>query len=266
MEERELLPSPVCSGDASSLEGCGASLPPVADPDRRCSWCGNALTGSRSDALTCSKQCRQTRWRFRQRYVAQVLSDSPLRMAYADPPYPGMSRKYYGDQQSYGGEVDHAELLASLVDRYDGWALSTSASTLQYVLSLCPRGVRVCAWVKPIGVSSKTFGLHNTWEPVIVQPGRSLRPGKRDWLAAQPARSGGALIGRKPIAFCAWLFEALGLLPGDELDDLFPGTGIVGRCWSEVCRAAVANDVASARVLCAARAQATIESYGELFD
>ena len=56
------------------------------------------------------------------------------------------------------------------------------------------------------------------------------------WLAAQPARGNGSLIGRKPEAFCVWMFELLGMVPGDQLDDLFPGTGIVGRCWAELSR------------------------------
>jgi hypothetical protein len=30
------------------------------------------------------------------------------------------------------------------------------------------------------------------------------------------------------------LFDALGMMPGDELDDLFPGTGIVSRAWAEL--------------------------------
>jgi len=49
-----------------------------------------------------------------------------------------------------------------------------------------------------------------------------------------PARFGGELPGRKPIAFCAWLFDCLGMVPGDTLDDLFPGTGIVARAWGEL--------------------------------
>lgn len=90
---------------------------------------------------------------------------------------------------------------------------------------------------KPIGASGDTFGIHNAWEPLIVVPGRALRPGKRDWLSAQPARKGGSdLIGRKPEAFCVWMFELLGMLPGDQLDDLFPGSGIVTRAWAEICR------------------------------
>jgi hypothetical protein len=73
---------------------------------------------------------------------------------------------------------------------------------------------------------------------VIVMPGRELQLGTKDWLFAQPARGGGKkLVGRKPGVFCTWVFELLGMLPGDELDDLFPGSGMVGRAWREICRA-----------------------------
>lgn len=161
---------------------------------------------------------------------------SPLRMAYADPPYPGFAKRLYGKEPTYAGEVDHAKLVASSLEAFDGFALSTGAYALRELLPLFPPEHRVCAWVKPIGVSSKTFGLHNAWEPLIVVPGRRLRPGKRDWLSAQPARRGGTLIGRKPIKFAAFLFDALGLLPGDEFVDLFPGTGIIGRAWDHFNR------------------------------
>jgi len=164
-----------------------------------------------------------------------------MRFAYADPPYPGLSLKYYRN-----AEVDHAALVASLTaGGYDGWALSTAARSLRDVLPLCPPEARVCAWVKPIGVCPRTFGLHNVWEPLIVVGGRQRRPGKRDWLRAQPARRGGELPGRKPIAFCAWLFECLGMVPGDSLDDLFPGSGVVGRAWVEMSRRSSATDQAS---------------------
>lgn len=152
-----------------------------------------------------------------------------------------MAKLIYQHEATYAGEVDHAKLIASLIEGYDGWALSTGAYALREVLPLCPPEARVCAWVKPIGVSGKTFGLHNTWEPLIVVAGRKLRPGKRDWFAAQPARGGGELLGRKPLAFCAFLFDALGMLPGDHFDDLYPGTGIVTKAWQEVCRAAVGD-------------------------
>lgn len=156
-------------------------------------------------------------------------------MAYADPPYPGLSAKYYRDEATFAGEVDHKALIASLeASGYDGWALSTSSKSLRDVLPLCPPGVRVCAWVKPIGIPKATNGLHSTWEPLIVCRGRQQPPGVRDFLIAQPARFGGSLAGRKPSAFVAWLFDCLGLQVGDELDDLFPGTGIVGRAWSSL--------------------------------
>jgi hypothetical protein len=145
----------------------------------------------------------------------------------------------YFDEDDYREEVVDVSNLVKSFKQYDGWALSTSAKALRDVLRVCPEEARVAAWVKPIGAWSGTRGLHNCWEPLIVVPGRRLRPGKRDWLAAQPARGNGTLIGRKPLAFCAWLFGLLGLLPGDELVDLFPGTGIVGRTWSLLSSSAV---------------------------
>lgn len=184
----------------------------------------------------CSRRCRQSAYRLRKRSREMQRTDRPLRIAYADPPYPGTASKYYGDEPTYAGEVDHAELVSSLTDRYDGWALSTSSKALRDVLPLCPSDARVCAWVKPGGVPPATYGLHSKWEAVIVVSGRRLRPGVRDWLHAHPARGGGTLTGRKPLAFCAWLFEILGMMPGDHFEDLFPGTGIVGRAWAELSR------------------------------
>jgi len=158
-----------------------------------------------------------------------------LVFAYADPPYPGTAAKYYRLEPTYAGEVDHRALVASLLqERYDGWALSTSSKALRDVLPLCPSSARVCAWVKPIGVPRGTYGLHARWEALIIVGGRRRRPGVRDWLRAQPARGWGSLMGRKPVAFCAWLFDCLGMVPGDRLVDLFPGTGAVTRAWAEL--------------------------------
>jgi hypothetical protein len=170
-----------------------------------------------------------------------------LRFAYADPPYPGTAKRHYGREKNFAGEVDHRELVRALTSSgFDGWALSTSSKALRAVLPLCPETSRVTAWVKPIGVPRSTYGMHSTWEPLIVVPGRVLRPGRRDFLSAQPAKRGGTLSGRKPLAFCAFLFQSLGMLPGDELVDCFPGTGIVSRAWRElspglICRPAT-ND------------------------
>ena len=206
---------------------------------RLCAWCERPIKAKPRylpKSIYCRRRCRQAAWRIRQRFKIEERNARPMKMAYCDPPYPGMAWMYK-DQPTYKGEVDHAELIASLVDQFDGWALSTSARALATILPLCPPEARVCAWVKPIGASSQTFGIHNCWEPLIVVPGRQLRGGKRDWLSAQPAKLGGSkLIGRKPELFCTWMFSLLGLLPGDELDDLFPGSGIVGRAWKAASR------------------------------
>ena len=41
----------------------------------------------------------------------------------------------------------------------------------------------------------------------------------------------GALIGMKPPEFAVWMFAQLGALPGDELADIFPGSGAISRAW-----------------------------------
>ncbi len=113
-----------------------------------------------------------------------------LRLAYADPPYPGLSRRYYGDHPDFAGEVDHRRLIEQL-DGYDGWALSTSARALQDVLALCPPGARVAVWHRGER-PTRSAGPLNAWEPVIYFGGRrdasrstaagekvSRRPGER---------------------------------------------------------------------------------------
>lgn len=209
-----------------------------AGGQRRCQWCGASLAES-SDKW-CSKRCRQTAWRSRRLGVAARshgdADPAPKRLAYADPPYPGLSKKYYGDQPSYAGEVDHAALIDKLRG-YDGWALSTSRRSLRDVLALCPPGVVVCPWVKT-HPAPDGHGPCNVHEYLIVSPGRQRRPGPPDALVASVARGGdSSLMGRKPLAFCAWLFSLLGAGPEDIFEDLFPGSGVVGRAWDQYRRA-----------------------------
>ncbi|ROS57191.1 hypothetical protein EDF21_0846 [Frigoribacterium sp. PhB118] len=140
---------------------------------RTCDWChGPIPEASRRDAVTCSKRCRQARHRFNADVGLGVARGHGrrLKLAYADPPYPGLSRRYYGTHPDFDGEVDHAALVASLLP-YDGWALSTSSSALQFVLSLCPPDVRVAAWVKGER-PTVARGPLNSWEPVIFRGGR----------------------------------------------------------------------------------------------
>jgi hypothetical protein len=83
-----------------------------------------------------------------------------------------------------------------------------------------------------------TYRPLSAWEPVIYRGGRAypspLEARRLDALVhvvrirtTDPRR----VVGAKPAAFCWWLFDLLGALPGDELVDLFPGSGGVGRAW-----------------------------------
>lgn len=211
---------------------------------RRCAWCGEPIPpGKRKDAETCSTACRQKRWRFRVAPAPAGANGTPLRLGYADPPYPGLAQRYY-----QCAEVDHAELIARLMRDYPhGWALSTSRDALRGafpdsgapdgVLALCPPDVRVCVWVKPHR-SVRSRWPHNDWEPLIVYGGRprleGVAPDLCDvlvWGGRQHSHPK-ALVGMKPAAFCEWMFRQLGAQAGDTLDDLFPGSGAVGRAWA----------------------------------
>lgn len=159
-----------------------------------------------------------------------------MKFAYADPPYVGLSH-LYKDQPNFAGEVDHAALIARLESEYpDGWALSCHAPALRVLLPLCPDRVRVLAWVKPFASWKKGVYPAYAWEPVLLAGGRK-RPSSdlrtpRDWCAVSIALRKG-LVGAKPQSFCFWLFDCLGAEEEDTLDDLYPGTGGVGRAWRE---------------------------------
>jgi len=159
-----------------------------------------------------------------------------VRFAYADPPYIGQAARHYGCP-----EVDHKDLIARLVADYpDGWALSCSSPSLRILLPMCPDDARIAAWVKPFCAFKRGVRPAHAWEPVIFRGGRNKnhppppKGGKqttpKDFLACNITLKKG-LVGAKPEAFCRWIFDILGARPGDTLDDLFPGTGIVGATW-----------------------------------
>lgn len=152
-----------------------------------------------------------------------------MRIAYADPPYIGCAHMYPEKQ-----EVDHVALFAEL-EVYDAWALSCSTPSLRYLLPLSPERARVGAWVKPFCAFKKGVNPAYAWESVIFKPtgrnGRGKVKTVRDWVSANITLQKG-LIGAKPPEFCMWLFELLGAKPNDELNDLYPGTGIVTQCWN----------------------------------
>lgn len=159
------------------------------------------------------------------------------RVAYADPPYPGQSAKHYADHPDYGGEVDHAKLIADLSE-YDGWCLHTSSTALREVLALAPADVRVMAWAKSFCAFKRNVSVAYAWEPVLVKAARKPRvTGRvimRDYIVA-PITMKRGLTGVKPDVVIGWLFEVMGLEPADTLVDLFPGSGAVTRKWREWC-------------------------------
>lgn len=212
---------------------------------RLCEWCQDPIPSkARKDATTCSKACRQAKQRFRVA-PAPPKCGPPLRLAYADPPYPGLSKRYYEEHPAFGGEVDHVALVRRLMAEYpDGWALSTGSPALLYVGSICrdvipPASLpelRVAIWIKGSrhGVSNRP---RDAYEPVFVFGGRPRRLDIGEhldnvllWGGRQHSHPD-ALVGMKPPPFSEWMFRQLGAQQGDTLDDLFPGSRAVERAW-----------------------------------
>lgn len=156
-----------------------------------------------------------------------------MKIAYADPPYPGCA-SMYRDHPDYAGEVDHAALIARLERDFDGWILHTNSTALPLLVPMFPAGVRYMAWVKSFAAFKRNVSVAYAWEPVIVKAARkpvvSGRCIMRDWIDC-PITMKRGLTGAKPERVCHWAFEMVGASPDDELADLFPGTGAVTKAW-----------------------------------
>ena len=162
-----------------------------------------------------------------------------MRMAYADPPYIGRGSGYYDhpDSRAYREPAAHVALIAKLDAEYDGWAVSCSSPSLPDLLAGAPAGIRVAAWVKPFAAYKANIRIAYAWEPVIFKAGRDRSadgaPIGRDYLAEKITLQKG-LTGAKPVAFCRWVLDLLGYVDGDELEDVFPGTGVMGRVAAQL--------------------------------
>lgn len=177
-----------------------------------------------------------------------------MRFAYADPPYLGCGRRLYGqgapskhgrkgcvrigsadhthpDAAIYDDPATHRALIDRLVAEFpDGWALSCGSRDLRMFLPWCPEDVRVGAWTKTW--TALVIPVKYAWEPVIFRGGRAGKFGQvrtRDWLVSPPAMGG--FPGAKPEEFAFWVFDLFGAEHGDELVDLFPGSGAVSAAW-----------------------------------
>lgn len=163
-----------------------------------------------------------------------------MRFAFSDPPYLGCGRLYdahHPESRVWDDPETHRRLIERLCDEFtDGWALCLHEPSLRIILSMCPEDVRVGSWVKPFAAFKPNVTRAWTWEPVIFRGGREItrdQPTWRDHIEApaisEPITMRKGLTGAKPEAFCAWVLQGLGYQPGDALEDLFPGTGVMGR-------------------------------------
>jgi hypothetical protein len=166
-----------------------------------------------------------------------------VRFAYADPPYLGLGRFYpeHPDALDCDEPEWHRALIARLVEEFpDGWALSLHAPSLRVILPMCPEEARVATWCKSWASFKPGVRPAYAWEPVVFWRGRNppwyrkdreqLTP--RDFLVTSAA-VGVGLKGAKPPKFCRWVLDLLGYLDGDELVDLFPGSGIMTRVLAQ---------------------------------
>jgi hypothetical protein len=164
-------------------------------------------------------------------------AESVRRLAYADPPYLGCCGRYgHRHDEPWGCWDDPAthEALIRHLSEFDGWAMSGTSGSLRTLLPMLPDDVRVAAWVKP-WCSFKTANPAYAWEPVLFRSARGWkdRGGRtvltvRDWLA-ESVTLRKPVIGAKPERFCRWVLDLMGHEDGDELVDIFPGSGVMDR-------------------------------------
>lgn len=156
-----------------------------------------------------------------------------MRLAYADPPYIGRAYYYdHPDTRTWNNPAEHAALMARLAIDYDGWALSCHAPALRILWPVAPARARAAVWVKPWRAGRKNVRVAYTWEAVIYVPARD-----RTSEGAQPTRDhlnepttiGTGVVGAKPESFCRWVLDLMGYVDGDEVTDLFPGSGVMDR-------------------------------------
>jgi len=172
-----------------------------------------------------------------------------LRFAYADPPYLGRAeyyRAHHPDAMIWDDPETHRALIVRLQAEYpDGWVMSLSERSLRTILPMCPAEARTAAWISERSrFAGRAMPVRRHFEPVIFCGGRIGPNRAADFVVTaqepMPAgaqryamdksaiRAGEVFVGRKPAAFCRWVLDLLGYADGDEIDDLFPGTGVMG--------------------------------------
>lgn len=173
-----------------------------------------------------------------------------MRLCIADPPYLGSAHRWYGiggkgKSRGKGRADEHPEaylwdnpeshvlLAQKLLTEFDGFAIALTPHSLSQYLSVIEtgrtNGIRVMSWIKPASPPSGNR-ITQSWEPVIVKiphirKGRKIGRQMVDHLVAAAPRKGFA--GSKPVAWTHWVLDAMGYQEGDEVVDMFNGSGAV---------------------------------------
>ena len=180
-----------------------------------------------------------------------------MKLAIADPPYLGRAALWYGgkgrskqgtagraagrgdlaaeyhpDAHEWDDPMRHIALMVTMDDEYDGWAMAASGKTLSPIIGVADKlGARLAIWHVTNAIPDGNR-VSMRWEAVILrQPDARRAHGTGhaigDVLSAPHPMSG--FVGAKPEVWTRWVLDMLGYQPGDEVDDLFPGSGAVQR-------------------------------------
>lgn len=174
-----------------------------------------------------------------------------MKLCIADPPYLGRAVRWYGeggcgdgrgtnqadnhpDAAQWDDPERHKQLVSELEAKFDGWAIAMSVHSLSTYLSVVEtdsrNGIRVCVWHKPNAITSGSR-ITNHWEPVLVRVPKE----RRGWASGME-RTKDVLIagtpnigfrGAKPKEWTLWVLGLLGYEKGDDVTDLFNGSGAV---------------------------------------
>jgi len=178
------------------------------------------------------------------------------KLCIADPPYLGRAAIWYGESMrksqmgtDSGGTAKvqyrradfhteaskwdrleaHIELIETLESEFDGFALCMAADNLQKLLPYCKPNIRVMIWHK-WSLPSRAR-VQNRYEPVLVRipswrKGATAGQTMIDVLKCTKKPMKG-FTGSKPAEWTHWVLDAMGYQKGDEVVDLFNGSGAV---------------------------------------
>ena len=181
-----------------------------------------------------------------------------MKLCIADPPYLGRAVRWYGEGGCGDGKglnqadnhpeahlwdrpETHQKLVQDLDRDYDGWAIAMSVHSLSTYLQIVEtdsrNGIRVCVWHKPSAITSGSR-ITNHWEPVLVR----VPANRKGWASDAPrisdvltcAAPKNGFRGSKPKEWTHWVLDLLGYQDGDEVTDLFHGSGAVSQALKEL--------------------------------